>query len=55
MESGLIHRQWFHYFRRLLKTTTGGRGKGKGIPVKARTDPEDSRNVSLTDSMTIGI
>jgi len=32
-----------------------GRDKGKAILVKARTDPEGSRRVRLTDSMTIDI
>ena len=33
--------------------TTGGKGKGKAIPVQARTDPESSRRLRLPDFMTI--
>jgi hypothetical protein len=31
-----------------------GKGKGKAIPLQARTDPEGTRKVKIPDFMTVG-
>jgi hypothetical protein len=36
------------------RKSTVGKGKGKSIPLQARTDPEGSRKLRLPDLKTVG-